>query len=98
MAKDGEPIQEVPLSRALNTGISYQATLPGLVSEVEEREAAIFNGYTWREWRDLDYFDRVRGAAHFRVHHLIQLHNAETEIKAAETRRRMQEASLAPGG
>lgn len=80
----------------MQTGISYRPTLPGLVPDIEEREAALFNGYDWRTWRDLDYYDRVYGVAHSRVHKLIQLHTAEAEIKAAEYQRRMQE--LRSGG
>jgi hypothetical protein len=68
----------------------------GLVPEIEERDGAIFNGYTWREWTDLPYADRVYGLAHFRVHRLIQLHNNEAEIKHAERTR--AQAAAAPAG
>jgi hypothetical protein len=62
--------------------------MPGLVPEVEEREAALFNGYTWREWGTLDYFDRVDGVAHFRIHHLLALVRSEVEAVEIEKRNR----------
>ena len=95
MTRDGEPITEAPLTKALNTGISYEP-LPGpipLVPQIEERESAIFNGYTWREWSTLAYDERVYAVAHHRLHRLITLHQADAEIKDAETRRRMAEAA-----
>lgn len=64
--------------------------LPGLVPEIEEREASIFNGYTWREWIRLDYGERVDGTAHYRLHRLIALHQSDAEAQAIE-RERMKE-------
>ena len=47
---------------------------PGAVPEIEEREAALFNGYTWKEWLDLDREDRIEGIAHARVRRAIDAH------------------------
>lgn len=48
--------------------------------ELEEREAAIFSGYTWKQWLEFDLLDpegrwnRAAGVAHYRVHQLIEAH------------------------
>jgi hypothetical protein len=50
------------------------------VPEIEEREAAIFCGYTWKEWQEFSLLDpegrwnRAAGIAHYRLHHLIEQH------------------------
>jgi len=54
--------------------------LEGVVPELEEREAAVFCGYTWKEWLGFDLLDlegryqRSAGIAHYRLHHIIQQH------------------------
>lgn len=64
----------------MKTGIQQIALLEGLVPEIEEREAAIFSGYTWKEWLEFDLLDpegrwnRAAGVAHYRLHHLIAQH------------------------
>lgn len=56
--------------------------------ELEEREAAIFSGYTWKEWRDLPREERIAGIAHYRVHHLIELHTEDAISKVVQMRQR----------
>lgn len=63
-----------------------------MVPELEERDGAMFSGYTWNQWRDLPYGDRVYGIAHFRLSRLIQLHISDAEYRAQESARRMAEA------
>lgn len=68
--------------------------LPGLVPEIEEREAAIFNGYTWREWiafdltNELERYQRVAGIAHYRIHQIIEMHRNDAESRELEMRSR----------
>lgn len=54
--------------------------------EVEEREVALFNGYTWRVWQELPYEERRDGVAHFRLHHLIEMHRQDAAIQDAESK------------
>lgn len=76
----------------MRTGILYGSTVRGLVPELEEREAAIFAGYRWREWLDLPRYERVDGVAHFRLHHLIELHGQDAV--AEESRRAIARRTL----
>lgn len=69
---------------------------PGTIPEYEEREAARFGLYTWRQWGRLPKRDRIRGIAHYRVHRLIEMHeadalnaHAERQSKRAQRRRRI---------
>lgn len=78
MLRNGEPIQTYRLNQGVKTGIFQTALIEGLVPEIEEREAAIFCGYTWKEWLEFDLSDpidrwnRVSGIAHYRIHKIIQ--------------------------
>jgi len=56
------------------------------VPEIEEREAAIFAGYTWRTWHELPREERTDGVAHYRLHRLISLHQDDAVAKDAERR------------
>ena len=86
--RDGELISEAPLRKVVHTGIGFEPVLPGLVPEIEEREACLFSGYTWHDWQELSKAERTDGVAHFRLHHLMELHKAEAVEDAAERRRR----------
>lgn len=69
-----------------------QPVAADLVPEYDEREAARFNGYTWKEWLEFDILDaygrynRAAGIAYHRVHQMIEAHkddalNQEMERK-----------------
>lgn len=82
-----------PLTETVNTGIVYRALLPGLVPEIEAREAAVFGLYTWRQWQQLEWEERADGVAHFRIRRAIELHQNEAvtrEIKRKSTQRGSQ--------
>ena len=66
--------------------------IPGLVSEVEERDAAIANGYTWREWGDLSRNERIHNVAHYRLRRLIDAHVEDAVSAAGEARMRRARA------
>lgn len=74
------------MSGTISTGIRYGATLPELVPEIEEREAAVFAGWTWDEWRALPRIDRIDTVAHHRLHSLIETHRGDA--LAGEQKRR----------
>lgn len=58
----------------MNPQIEFETVLPGIATEYECREACIFSGYTWKEWRGLDWYERAATVAHYRVHYLIEAH------------------------
>ncbi len=45
----------------------------GLISEIEEKDSARFNGYPWPQWKELTYDERVDGVAYFRLTRLIDM-------------------------
>lgn len=65
-----------------------------MVSFFEEREAAIFNGYTWKEWQEFSLLEpegrwqRASGIAHYRLHYLVEQH--ENDAVNQESERRMK--------
>ena len=83
MERWGEPLKDYPL-RTLETGITYKRQFGGLVPEIEEREAARYNGYTWKEWRELPREERVDGIAFFRIRRSIELHQQDAQNKEQE--------------
>ncbi len=73
----------------METGLTIPSQVPGLVPEFEEREAATAERYTWTDWQQLPYAERVDGVAHYRLHLLISLHRQDAADRhAARPRRR----------
>lgn len=70
----------------MDTGIRYPPLIPGLVPEIEERDAAHFNGYTWLQWQQLGYWDKVDAVAYVRLRKLIDMH--KEDAVSAESKRR----------
>ena len=67
----------------------YNALIPGLVPEVEERDAARFNGDTWSDWRELPYDGRVTGVAYYRLSRLVDMHREEAVSSEMKRRTRL---------
>jgi hypothetical protein len=90
--RNGEPIEKVPLKSGIKTGISQIGLLGGLVNELEEREAALFGGYTWKQWQEFDLlsaegrYQRASGIAHYRIHHLIENHTEDAVSSSVEAK------------
>lgn len=83
------------MSSGLKTGIAFRSIAPGLlVPEIEEREAAVFAGYAWREWVEIDRKDRVDAVAHYRLHHLIERHSSDASY--LDSKRRMERSKHTP--
>jgi len=76
----------------LDTGITYRLILEGYVPELEEREAARLNGYTWREWQQLAYDEKVDGIAVTRVQHFIDMHRRDAQDREATRQARRAQA------
>lgn len=62
--------------------------MPGVVPEVEEREAARFNGYNWKDWQQLPQDERVDGVAYFRIRRQIGMHEQDAQEKEISRKRR----------
>lgn len=73
----------------MQTGVHYSALIPGLVPEIEERDAARFGGDTWAEWRKLPYDERVTGIAYYRLSRLIEMHKEEAVATAVRPKPRL---------
>lgn len=65
----------------------------GLVPEIEERETANALGYTWPIWLALDYWERVSGLAHWRIHQLIDKHTSEAVELEGERRAKVRSSN-----
>lgn len=80
------------MKQGIKTGIQQIAVLEGLVPEFEEREAAIYNGYTWKEWLEFDLLDpfgrwhRASGIAAYRMHFLQEAHINDAQNEDMERR------------
>jgi hypothetical protein len=68
------PLSEWILPSKLDSGISLEAQLLGLVPELEAREAAVYTLIPWDQWVRLDSIARAYAVAHYRVHLSIQSH------------------------
>lgn len=74
----------------MHTGVTYSSPMPGLVPEIEEREACRWNGYTWRQWEGLPRLERVNAVAHFRLANIIDLNQQDAVLKEQERRARQR--------
>lgn len=74
--------------KTLETGITYRRHLPFLVPEVEERDAARFNGYSWKEWLELPRYDRVDGLAYFRLRRILEMNVEDAQVKDQKRQQR----------
>jgi hypothetical protein len=81
----------------MDSGISVESEIPGLVPEYECREAAHFVGVPWRGWLKLEGEERASAVAHYRMHLLIDAHVADASEKDADRRRAAQEARSGSG-
>lgn len=92
--RDGEPLSAIPLRDIVRTGISpNEVRLDlGMVSEFEERQAAVFTGTPWTEWMATDPRERAASVAHMRYHHLISVHTSDAVNRDTERKRKRKKA------
>lgn len=83
------PIMEVRPKSAITTGVMYPGNAFGLMTEIEEREAAKFNGYNWTEWQKLDTAEKVMAMAFMVVEHQIEM--LSNDALEDETKKRMKQ-------
>lgn len=53
------------------------------VPEYECREACVYANYNWRDWQDLDWYERAAAVGQYRMHHLIESHVQDKVQKEA---------------
>ncbi len=80
------PIMEHPLSETVESGVRYGALLEGLVPEMEEREAAVFSRLSWPSYRALSWLERAQTIAHYRLHHVVDLHRNDAASREMSRR------------
>ena len=78
----------MPLPGTVQTGISYAPELPGLVPELEERDAARWCGYDWPAWGALAYDERARAVAYYRLSLVIDMHREDAKERELKRRTR----------
>jgi hypothetical protein len=83
VTRKGIPITEYQLPKIIDPEIAV-ATEYGFVSELEEREAAVYVLYTWSDWQQLDWRDRAAAIAQHRLKNLIDSHVAHAEYMAGK--------------
>ncbi len=85
------------LKNAVPTGIDHEPILPELVPLYQEREAAKFSLYNWTDWRNLSPTERGLAVAHYRISHVIGLHQQDAVDHHVEVRKRKQQAGSRNG-
>jgi hypothetical protein len=91
--RNGEPIAAVPLRNQVPHGIETWDIREelGMISEFEEREAAVFVGSPWMEWEHIDPRERAASVAHYRMHNAVSAHAHDAVIQHDELRRKREE-------
>ncbi len=87
MERHGETITAYRL-KTLETGITLERGFGGLVPEVEERQAARFSGFNWKEWGKLPVADRVDCVAYNRIRRAIEANEEDAREKEVARKRR----------
>lgn len=82
-------ILRIPPKRGVETGIRYEGLLPGLVAEIEERDAAKNCGVSWVDYRDMEYVEQVKLIAYYRVSRIVDMHKDEAVNDASERKSRL---------
>ncbi len=86
VSRFGERIDQLPASSGVNTGITYDAQIKGVVPFFEEYDAMVAANYNAIEWKNLPPSDRAEAVAHLRLRKHINLH--ESDALKTDTNRR----------
>lgn len=57
-----------------------------MVSDLEQMEAALFCGYKWKEYLELERPFKILLVAFFRIHHIIENHSEDAVMQESERR------------
>jgi hypothetical protein len=75
-------LETAEFRHSLPTGIAFRRTLPGAVTDYEERRVAAEYHYPWPDWVSLSHLDRAHVIAHSRIHHWMGLASHDAEVDA----------------
>lgn len=56
-----------------------------MVSELEQREAAVYTHTPWPDYEEFDWYDKAQMVAHYRIHLLIDMHVQDASEKYSES-------------
>lgn len=85
MLRNGNPIQDHPLRKRVNTGIGMESN--GItVPDFECREACVYCNYNYRQWLELSPYERAECVAQYRLHNLIDAHVSDASNRESERR------------
>ncbi len=60
--------------------------MEGLVTDLEQMEAALFGGYKWKEYLELERPFKILLVAFFRIHHMVEHHSEDAVMVESERR------------
>lgn len=81
-------MEQAEFLHTLPVGIAVQPSLPGAVSDYEERRVAEEYHYQWGEWLSLEPGERASSVAHSRIRQRISLASNDAEHEWHNARRR----------
>lgn len=85
MTRYGALITRHAIRRPIDTGIEYGKPLAdGWVAEFEVREAAVYCNYTPAQFAEMDWWERARCVAQYRLHRLVELHAQDAQGAAID--------------
>ena len=77
VTRHGVRIEELQANTSVETGITFDVQLRGMVSFFEEYDAMLEANYIVSEWDGLRPFNRAEAVARYRLKRHISLHEAE---------------------
>lgn len=85
------------MKAGIETGITIGRLIPGMVPELEERNAAADFGVPWPAYQAMDRYEQVDLVAAFRLRRYIEQHGHEATSSHMEQQRAMAAAKAAQG-
>ena len=86
VSRHGLRIHRLQADNSVQTGITFDVQLPGMVSFFEEYDAMLEANYSVSEWDGLRPFNRAEAVARYRLKRHISIH--ETEAMRVDMNRR----------
>lgn len=83
-------LRNCPLPLKFSAEITMD-TILGLVSELEEREAAVYVLLPWPAYTALPWHERAAAIAHYRTHILIEAHMHDASEREERKKEAMRE-------
>jgi hypothetical protein len=95
--RHNQPIHLLKPSRSIDSGITFEGSIPGIVSPFQEVEACNASNYQYfGDWQDLNNEQKSFLTAHFFLTTIVENHREEAKARAAE--RESKKKSKGGGG